>query len=122
MDKKDGVLKELIHESVYRLKKEIMTCDLKLYLVPDTHVPDTLTRIRILPSVAVVGQVDKVIRATTGHDSVIIYVKFLPQLSATYPSVMRIARMIKKLPGIEIVRVERIGGRKVLYKDEPIVI
>ena len=37
-----------------------MSVSLKLLLAPDAHVPDLLTRIRILEGVAVVGQKDKV--------------------------------------------------------------
>ena len=53
---------DLFVESLYKLQKKIETIVVTLRLERDTHVPDLMTRIRILPSVAVVGQKDKVDR------------------------------------------------------------
>ena len=119
---KEKLLKDLIVESFFRLKKRLLVCDLVLFMQADSHVPDTLTRIRVLPSVAVVGQIDKVFRSDEGKDSLRIYVKFLPDTSKVYESVKNLASMIKKLPGIEMVKVERLGGRKINYKGKPIIV
>ena len=123
MDKqKENLIKKLIGEAFFRLKKRLLVCDMVVFMEPDVHVPDTLTRIRVLPSVAVVGQIDKVYRAEGGKDSLRIYVKFLPETSRIYESVKGLATMIKKLPGIEMVKIERLGGRKINYKGKPILV
>ena len=49
----------LLIESLYRLEKKLSKTILTLKLERDTHVPDLMTRIRILVSVAVVAQKDK---------------------------------------------------------------
>ena len=46
-------------ESLYKLEQKIATAVMTLKLERDTHVPDLMTRIRILPSIAVVGQKQK---------------------------------------------------------------
>ena len=88
----------------------------------DAHVPDTLTRIRVLPSVAVVGQKEPVNRTEKGSVYLEIYVKYLPTTSETYKSLIDISKLIKTLPGIKVVRILSVGGKSVLYKDKPIVV
>jgi hypothetical protein len=86
------------------------------------HVPDTLTRIRVLPTVSVVGQIDRVVRNPTGSTTLQVYVKFLPAGGEVYDNVKRLAELIKKLPDMEIVKVLAVDDQSVLYKGRPIVI
>ena len=117
------IIKQFVNEvSSYRLKTEISEVILNLMLAPDAHVPDTLTRIRVLPGIAVVGQQDKVMRALTGHDRLLIYVKYLPKPGTVYSNLLSLARMVKSLPGVEIVKVQRLNGKKVTFKGRPIVV
>ena len=46
----------------YRLDRDVMNVIYRLSMDKDAHVPDTLTRIRALPTVTVVGQDSKVFR------------------------------------------------------------
>jgi len=67
------------YEDKFRLDKELETTEMRLIMEPGSHVPDTLTRIRVLPTVSVVGQKDKVFRSSdTGKVILDIYIKFLP--------------------------------------------
>ena len=43
---------KIMLESIYKLEKKVTSVSLTLKLESDTHVPDLMTRIRILPSVA----------------------------------------------------------------------
>jgi hypothetical protein len=88
----------------------------------DAHVPDTMTRIRALASVTVVGQQSPVDRTGKGNTLLDVYVKFLPASEGLYKNLMTIGKLIKSLPGVRIVRVVSVGGRPVRYKDENIVI
>lgn len=110
-------LKEDKHLASKMLKAEI---SVKLEL--EAHVPDMMTLVRILPSVAVVGQTDKVERSTAEGTVADIYVKFLPVPGSVYFNLVKLCRAIKALPGVKIVKVEKLGGRKVIYKGQPIVI
>lgn len=112
----------LEQDSETRLKREVVKVGIRLVMAHDAHVPDTLTRIRVLPSVAVVGQKEPVNRTEKGSVYLEIYVKYLPSTSETYKSLIDISKLIKTLPGVKVVRVLSVGGKSVLYKDKPIVV
>ncbi len=111
-----------LEETDTRLKRDLVNVTMRLIMQNEAHVPDTLTRIRVLPSVAVVGQKEPVIRPDAGNVRLEIYVKFLPSVSNTYESLLSIGKLIKSLPGVKIIHVLSVGGRKVLYKNKPIMI
>ena len=117
-------LQSLIKEEAasLRLDRDLETVSLRLLMTEGSHVPDTLTRIRVLPTVSVVGQKEKVERAKKRRAILEIYVKFLPTSKDTYKNIMSLGRMIKSLPGVEIVSVTSYNNRKILYKGKPIVI
>ena len=105
-----------------RLKKEQIKVTCRLVMMKDAHVPDTLTKIRALSGITVVGQKEPVDRNEKGSTVLEIYVKFLPSSSETYSNLLSVGKLIKALPGVKIVRVLTVGGRPVLYKSNPIVI
>ena len=119
MDKKSklrNIIKNLLLEyEETRLDKSLVNVNLKLKCNKDTHIPDMLTRIRVLPTVSVVGQRSPVERSEKGA-TVEVYVKFLPSTSETYKNLVNISQLIKNLPGVRSVRVVALGGRKVMYK------
>ena len=104
-----------------RLDRSLLNVNCFLKLSKDTHVPDTLTRIRVLPTVSVVGQRSPVQRSESGA-AVEVYIKFLPNSSDTYKNIMNIAQLVKGLPGIKLVKVVALGGRNISYKGQPIII
>ena len=117
-----GAVRKILNEEEFRLTKDVVKTSCRLTLSHDTHVPDLLTRIRILPSVAVVGQKERVIRPQEGRAILTVYVKYLPLAGESmYQSVKSLTRKIKSLPGVEIVSVLTIDGRQVLHKGEKIV-
>ena len=77
---------DLFVESLHKLKGKIANVVVTLRLERETHVPDLMTRIRILPSVAVVGQKDKVDRYVEGDARLMISIKFLPKSEQVYAS------------------------------------
>lgn len=105
-----------------RLKKDQIKMTCRLVMSKDAHVPDTLTKIRALSGITVVGQGEPVDRTEKGSTVLEIYIKFLPSGSQTYNNITTISKLIKALPGVKIVRVLTIAGREVLYKNKPIVI
>jgi hypothetical protein len=112
----------LEQDSNLRLDRELIKVTVRLIMDNQAHVPDTLTRIRVLPSVAVVGQKSPVERTQKGSTFLEIYVKFLPNTGDDYKNLKSLGKLIKTLPGIKIVRVISVGGRPVIYKGKPIVI
>ena len=117
-----GLVRSLL-EADFRLKSALSRMTLKLILHPDGHVPDTLTRIRVIEGVSVVGQGDKVERHKRGRSILVIYIKFLPDSDMKeYDNIHSLCEKIKRLPGVEIVRVISINNKKVIYKGKPIVI
>jgi hypothetical protein len=105
-----------------RLDQDLLKVTCRLIMAHDSHVPDTLTRIRVLPSVAVVGQSEPVERQGSADTTLEIYVKFLPSSSNTMKNLKSLGKLIKSLPGVKIVRVVSVGGSPVTFKGKPIVI
>lgn len=117
--KKENI--DLFVESLYKLQNKIETIVVTLRLERDTHVPDLMTRIRILPSVAVVGQKDKVDRYAEGDARLQISIKYLPKSTEIYKSIKHISMMIKRLPGVLNVTVEEYKKRKVTSRGNKII-
>ena len=118
-------LKHLLerYEDKYRLDKDLETTALRLIMEPGSHVPDTLTRIRVLPTVSVVGQKDKVQRSPTGGRVVLdLYIKFLPPSKSIRKNLLSLGRMIKSFPGVITVKVISYNDKPITYKGKPIVV
>ena len=116
-------LKELktIIESAYRLEKKLTSVILTLKLERETHVPDLMTRIRVLPSVAVVAQRDKVARFFDGDAQLQISVKYLPKVDEILNSLKYLSKMIKKLPGVKSVAVDAYNKKKISMKGRKLI-
>jgi hypothetical protein len=112
---------ELIIESAYKLERKLSTCVMTLKLERETHVPDLMTRIRILPSVAVVAQKDKVARFFDGDAQLKIGIKFLAKTDDILKSIKQLAKMIKGLPGVKIISIDEFNKRKLTLKGSKIV-
>jgi len=112
---------DLFVESLHKLKNKIAKTVIVLRMEKDTHVPDLMTRIRILPSVAVVGQKEKVDRFMDGDARLAISVKFLPKSSQVYISLKELCTMIKRLPGVLSITVVSYDKRKVTLRGTKII-
>jgi len=104
------------------LASKMLKVELSIKLELEAHVPDMMTLVRVLPSVAVVGQTDRVERSTAEGTVADIYVKFLPVPGSVYFNLVKLCKAIKALPSIKIIRVDKLGGRRVVFKGIPIVI
>jgi hypothetical protein len=103
-------------ESLYKLDRKLSDSLLSLKLERDTHVPDLMTRIRILPSIAVVGQKAKVRRFFDGDAQLFLGVKYLPETEEIMQSIETLSKMIKTLPGVKSVAVLQ-HNKKKIQKD-----
>ena len=111
----------LIQEAAYKMQKKLSNSVLLLKLERETHVPDLMTRIRILPGVAVVAQKDKVARFFDGDAQLHINVKYLARSSDIFKSIKYLAKMIKNLPGVISIAVETYDKRKLTIKGKKII-
>ena len=114
-------MKKLFEDSAYKLERKLTSSILTLKLERETHVPDLMTRIRILKGVAVVAQKDKVARFFDGDAQLQISVKYLPTVEDALKSIEEICLLIKQLPGVKMVAVETFNKRKVNIKGKKIV-
>tara|TARA_R110001583_G_scaffold65926_2_gene190118 strand:+ start:688 stop:1047 length:360 start_codon:yes stop_codon:yes gene_type:complete len=112
---------DLFVESLHKLKNKISQTVVTLRLDRDTHVPDLMTRIRILPSVAVVGQKEKVDRFMEGDARLTVSIKFLPISLQVYTALKELCTMIKRLPGVMSITVVSFDKRKITLKGEKII-
>ena len=111
------------YEDKFRLDKELETTEMRLIMEPGSHVPDPLKRIRVLPTVSVVGQKDKVYRSSdTGKVILDIYIKFLPPSKSVRKNLLSIGRMIKSFPGVNTVKVVSYDNKKITFKGKPLLI
>lgn len=109
-------------ESAYKLERKLSNCVMTLKLEIDTHVPDLMTRIRVLPGVAVVAQKDKVARFFDGDSQLKIIVKYLPENDDIISSINGVGQAIKELPGVIAVVIHEYNKRKITLKGKRIVI
>lgn len=112
---------DLFVESLFKLQRKIETAVVTLRLERETHVPDLMTRIRILPSIAVVGQRNKVDRFVDGDARLQISIKYLPRSEEIYKSLKHLASMVKKLPGVLSVTVDEYKKRRVTSRGKKII-
>ena len=112
---------ELVSESLYKLTKKVVTTIVTVKLERDTHVPDLMTRIRILPTVAVVGQKEKVARFMDGDAMLTLSVKFLPRTQEIYGSLRDLSKMMKRLPGVKTVGVDSYNNKKITLRGKKII-
>ena len=112
---------KIIIESLYKLQRKISTAVLILKLENETHVPDLMTRIRILPGVAVVGQKEKVERFMDGDAMLNLSVKYLPRTDEIYGSLKFLSGMMKKLPGVKSITVESFNKKRITIRGKKLI-
>ena len=122
-NKDEIIIKELsrIIEAAYKLDRKLTNAIMTLKLERETHVPDLMTRIRILPGVAVVAQRDKVARFFDGDAQLQIKIKYLPSSNSALTGLTKISKMIKKLPGVKTVAVDAYNKQKITMKGRKLI-
>ena len=105
----------------YKLQRKLSAAIVNLKIENETHVPDLMTRIRILPGIAVVGQKDKVARFSDGDGSLLLSIKFLPESEEIYKSLKDMSALVKKLPGVKTVAIIAFNKRKIVLNGRKII-
>jgi len=105
----------------YKLKRKLATAVVTLKIENEVHVPDLMTRIRILPGVAVVGQKDKVARFADGDGLLPLSIKYLPQSDEIYQSLKNISNLIKKIKGVKTVAIQTFNKRNITMKGNKLI-
>jgi hypothetical protein len=114
-------VKKNLQESDYKLERKLSDTLVSLKIERDTHVPDLLTRIRIAPGVAVVGQKAKVKRFFDGDAQVFVGVKYMTKTDEVYASVKQLADTIKVLPGVKSVAILMHNGKKITFDGKKLI-
>ena len=112
---------DLFVENIYRLKHKLFKAEVVLSLDYDTHVPDMMTRMRSLPGFAVVGQTKKVDRYQGGGARLGLSIKYLPKDSDIYSNLDEMAERMKKLPGVQNIKILTYNKRPILKNGKPII-
>lgn len=97
-------------------------CDMKLFLDRDASVTDTMTVIRVLQGVAVVGQTDHSLRSKLGRTVLPISVKFLPGSDDMTSTLNKLARAIKKAANVRVVKIIKLNDQPYLVSGKPFVV
>lgn len=83
----------------------------------DPTVPDILTNIRVAPGVAVVRQVSPVVRIPGARDVLDLEIKYLPDSTTALEYIEILSLEMKKIPGIEIIKVIGVAGQPIFRED-----
>ena len=96
---------------------KILAVDFQLFVQKDASVTDTMTLIRVLPSVAVVGQTDHSLRSKRGRTVLPVSIKFLPGPGGLDTNLETLAQRLKSISAIEIVRIAKVNDREYRKSD-----
>ena len=136
-------------DSAHKLPRPLILVRMSLFIEPGTYVPDMLTRIRILETVASVtqdreyfayqspearpieatlssalpGRVETVksVTSTAGRDVVNVVVRFLPKAVTVGEAIREIAGRTKSIPGVRTIRFDELNGRPLTVGGKPVV-
>ena len=107
--------------SDYKLKRKLATAIVTLKIENEVHVPDLMTRIRILPGIAVVGQKDRVARFADGDGSLPLSIKYLPQSDEIFASLKDMSELVKKLPGVKTISVQSFNKKNITMNGKKLI-
>lgn len=137
-------------DNSHKLTRPLILMRLSVFAEPGVYVPDMLTRIRILETIASVTQDRdyysfqspeakpieagaesalpsnvvqsvKTVTATTGRDVVNILVRFLPRAVTVGEAIKELAGRIKTVPGVRTIRFDELNGRPLTVGGKPVV-
>ena len=124
----------------HRLTRPLIQVRATLFMEPDTYVPDALTRIRVLETVASVTQdrdyfartnpealtaVDATLQtalptkvdplrgatSTAGRDVTNVLIRFLPNTVTVGDAIKEIATRLRTVPGVRKIQFDELNGR-----------
>jgi hypothetical protein len=133
----------------HKLGRPLLTVRISMFIEPGTYIPDLLTRVRVLETVASVTQdrefyeranpdarpvdaslssalptnVDPLKGAvsTSGRDVVNVLVRYLPKTVTVGEAVKELAERVRALPGVRRVRFDEMSGRPLTVGGKPVV-
>lgn len=82
----------------------------------DIQVPDIMTNIRVAPGVAIVRQTEPIVRLGQHRDILKLELKYMPTSVDLRSTIEELGKVIKAVPGVEIVKVTKVGGRPIMQK------
>jgi hypothetical protein len=146
--KRDVALLNEVDNS-HKLTRPLILMRVSLFIEPGTYVPDMLTRVRILETVASVTQdreyfsfrnpdarpveasldsalptkVDplKSVTATSGRDVVNVVIRFLPKAVTVGESIKELADRVRGVPGVRTIRFDELNGRPLTVGGKSVV-
>lgn len=76
-------------------------------------VPDIMTNIRVIEGVSIVRQTIPIKRLQGDRDILELEIKYMPKSVEMRSAIAELGKEVKAVPGVEIVKVTKIGGRPV---------
>jgi hypothetical protein len=136
-------------DNSHKLTRPLIVMRVSMFIEPGTYVPDMLTRVRILETVASVTQdrdffaytnpearpieaglssaipekVDslKDVTSTSGRDVVNVLIRFLPKSITVGQAVKEISDRLKSIPGVRTLRFDELNGRPLTVGGKSVV-
>jgi len=98
------------------IKDMIKVAEMQVFADNKMSVTDIMTAFRVLQGVEVVGQTDHSIRSKMGRTMIPISIKFFPESASLAEAVGIIARRMKQVPGVKIIKLTSVQERP--YQNE----
>lgn len=142
------VLAEAVEPS-HKLSRPLLIVRVSLFIEPGTYVPDMLTRVRVLETVASVTQdrefyertnpaarpVDASLSSalptkvdtlkgtvsTAGRDVVNVLVRYLPKTVTVGDAIKELADRLRTIPGVRRIRFDEMSGRPLTVGGRPVI-
>lgn len=103
-----GILSEIASSDLINITVRVFTSLKKI-----ATIPDIMTDIRILPGVAICRQASPVKKSKKGRDVVDLDVKYYASHTELAEYLPAVGKAIKKIKGIDIVRMIKVDGQDV---------
>jgi hypothetical protein len=136
-------------DNSHKLTRPLIIVRTTMFIEAGTYIPDLLTRVRILETVASVSQdreffeyknpealpVDatlasslptkvetlKDVTSTSGRDVVNVLIRFLPKAVTIGDAIKEIAARLHGIPGVRTIRFDELNGRPLTVGGKPVV-
>jgi hypothetical protein len=118
----DKILRTYVRRMIesFGVTSDIMTVEVRLRVATSTKenpdsptVPDIMTNIRIIKGVSIVRQTVPIKRIQAGRDILELEIKYMPTTSDMKQSIVALGKEVRSVPGVEIVKITKIGGRTI---------
>ena len=111
------VFERVLKEADNGPTSQIVNIEMRIFVEKEASVTDVMTLVRVLQTVAVVGQTDHSLRSKKGRTVIPVSVKFLPETGGLDVNLKKLAERIKSIDDIKVVKIIKVNDRDYYRPD-----